>query len=264
VSARRLAALLSLAALAAAATEGAQGAPASVKPPRCFGAASRDPRHPCHNPKLDRTVTPRPSEAQLAPNAPCTPKPRSYPYECAFGVAADAAKHTIALIGDSHASHWRAAINPIAEAEHWHGVSLTRTGCPLSSATPVLREPLQSQCVKWKKVVVRWLGAHHDVSTVIVSEHRVHVVHPDGQDPLPTEIAGYRQMWNSLPATVRHVVVIRDTPVNRVSTFSCVQKAMKRHDNAGVALRCRAASPSRPILRRLRPRAQRRGSASWT
>ena len=48
--------------------------------PRCFGAAARDPLHPCANPKLRLSVVPTPIEAQCGGPPPpadgrCPPRP---------------------------------------------------------------------------------------------------------------------------------------------------------------------------------------------
>jgi hypothetical protein len=78
--------------------------------PRCFGAASRDPEQRCVNPRLRLRVTPTPAVARDLDNAPCTVIEKGPRLNvCEFGVARGAATETIALLGDSHASHWRAA-----------------------------------------------------------------------------------------------------------------------------------------------------------
>lgn len=38
--------------------------------------------------------------------------------------------------------------------------------------------------------------------------------------------------WTALPATVKHIVVIRDTPVNTPKTIACVKRAIVRHKRA--------------------------------
>src|SRR3954454_23428011 len=82
--------------------------------PRCFGAAARDPRHPCQNPRLRRSVQPRPSVALITPNLPCAVTEEVGPgttYNgalsvCAFGTPSARAVGSVALIGDSHAMNW--------------------------------------------------------------------------------------------------------------------------------------------------------------
>ncbi len=51
---------------------------------------------------------------------------------CYFGVAPSATRESVALLGDSHAEHWRAALDVVAQAKHWRVVAITRGGCPLT------------------------------------------------------------------------------------------------------------------------------------
>jgi hypothetical protein len=99
------------------------GAQAADRPTTasCAGAAARDPLHPCA-PRSRLSVRPRPEDAILEPNAPCTPLGRiDVLFPCAFGVT-QSAVGTVALVGDSHAAHWRAAVSVVAEAEGWSAV----------------------------------------------------------------------------------------------------------------------------------------------
>src|SRR5262249_41704710 len=104
----------------------------------CFGAASRDPELPCTNPALRRTVTPTPARARTLPNSPCHSTPPGPPAVCRFGVDGTA---PFALVGDSHAGHWRAAFESVAQAKGWTGVSITRSSCPLQKALRDLKPP---------------------------------------------------------------------------------------------------------------------------
>lgn len=196
--------------------------------PRCFGAASRDAAKPCHNPRLDRMVTPTPAQARRRPNAPCAIPRRQYPMVCEFGAPLRSARRRIALIGDSHAVHWRAALGPIAVQRGWAGFSLSRNGCPLSTATPILRGALGAQCVRWREAVHRWLLAHRGVDTIFVSQHRVRV-----RGSYATEVAGYVSAWRAVPRSVTRIVVIRDTPTRPPGVRACVSAAIRRRANAG-------------------------------
>ncbi|HEV2812245.1 MAG TPA: SGNH hydrolase domain-containing protein, partial [Solirubrobacteraceae bacterium] len=103
--------------------------PAAKPFPRCFGAASRDPLVPCRNRRLTKMVRPNPLDALLEPNSECKIGERSGELSpCAFGVAPEEASETIALIGDSHAAHWRAAIDVVVAEKRWHGISFTKAG----------------------------------------------------------------------------------------------------------------------------------------
>src|SRR3954469_24499273 len=77
--------------------------------PRCYGAAARDPQRPCENRTLRLQVTPTPRAAPLIPGSPRAKlAAEGMVTPCAFG--ATAAQTTFALIGDSHAAHWRPTV----------------------------------------------------------------------------------------------------------------------------------------------------------
>ena len=195
---------------------------------RCFGAASIDAAKPCHNPRLDREVVPTPGQALKAPNAPCHVIRHDMPFVCTFGVAEGDERGRIALIGDSHASHWRSALGPIARRKRWLGYSVTRAACPLSLAEPVLPQRLLPECERWRKRTMAWLRGRPSIHTLFVSQHRVRVVVPKGQSRLDTEVAGYTAAWNALPPSIRRVVVIRDTPSSPHGMGRCVLNAQRR------------------------------------
>jgi peptidoglycan/LPS O-acetylase OafA/YrhL len=204
--------------------------------PKCFGAASRDSEKPCNNPALSHVVVPTPIEAEGQPNSPCTIV-QTRPFTlCAFGVPSNRARGTIALIGDSHASHWRAALEVVARAERWHGDSITRSGCPFSRTTKELRAPLFGECLRWNRDVPRWFERHPEVSTVfVVQDTGTKWVIPAGRDAFATEVAGFIRAWQTLPPTVKHIVVIHDTPKDKGSTLACVQQAIHAGRAAGEA-----------------------------
>jgi hypothetical protein len=203
--------------------------------PSCFGAAARDPEHPCENPKLAFSVIPTPLQATKMRNSPCTViQTVDLVRVCAFGASPATAKATIALIGDSHASHWRAALQLVAKTKHWRGLSIAHSGCPFSRAIADLVGPAQEQCARWNREVLRWLGGHPEVRTVFVVAHTGGKVRVrSGSSMFATQIAGYRDVWNAMPASVTRIVAIRDTPKMRGDTLACVARAMARHERAG-------------------------------
>jgi hypothetical protein len=201
--------------------------------PRCFGAAALDPAdQPC---APTRTVTPSPDLALIEPSAPCTPI-KGTPEVCAFGADARHAAGTFALVGDSHAVHWRAALAVVAAAKHWRGYTLYRSRCPFLAAVKSSPKPDAAQCVSWNKKVLRWFKQHPQVSTVFVSQRfGVGVVPRPGLGLYDTKVAAYADAWKSLQPSVKHVVAIRDVPYNSDATMPCVERAIKRHQDAGTA-----------------------------
>jgi hypothetical protein len=195
--------------------------------PRCLGAASRNPRHRCRNKALRLAVIPPPAEAVLSPNARCAIISRRLPYTCQFGVRASVANRTVALVGDSHAAHWRGAIEVAAQARGWRGFSLTRSGCPLSTAPPDLGKARRESCRQWRRSVYRWFDRHREVRTVFVSQlSGVTVRAPKGRSRHEYQIQGYLRAWRRLPKSVRQIIVLRDTPVTTPNAGICVQQAV--------------------------------------
>lgn len=217
---------------------------ASAAPSACLGAASRDPLHPCHDPRLDRSVAPSLNVAQITPNAPCTPIERDGPPTsfaggievCAFGVPPERAAATVALVGDSHAMTWRAALEVVAQTTGWRALSITRGRCALSRATVRVPEPERTGCRRWNERVTEWLGRHPEVGVVFVAgRSTTPVVARRGQRPFAAKAAGYHEAWHALPPSVRHIVVLRDNPRIRVGTFACIRRALAAQRAPGPA-----------------------------
>ncbi len=210
--------------------------------PWCFGAAARDPLRPCANPALRTAVVPTPLNARITPNAYCLPTSRvGLVGPCAFGADEAQAVGTIALVGDSHAGHWRGAMEVVAQAKRWRGLSMTHTSCPLTAARPTLPTAFRSdQCVQWNREMLAWFGRHPEVHTVFVSAHPARF--PTGA------AAGYRAAWRRLPASVKHVFVIRDTPRQVAGQTGCINGARARHRSASALCTVprRDALPSDP------------------
>lgn len=200
--------------------------------PRCFGAVSRDPLHPCVDAKLRTLVIPTPGEALLSTDAPCQPLVGE-PGLCSFGLPLASRSRRVALVGDSHAAHWRAALAVVARGLDWSIESLTRSSCPFTLAIPMASEPVSRQCVEWNQMVEQWFAAHPEVETMVTSDHPGPVRGLPGQDKMAAWVAGITAAWAALPATVRHIIVIRDDPFVRVSTLPCVEAAIERHADAG-------------------------------
>ena len=223
-----LVALLALAALSPVAAR-------DWRSQRCFGAASRDPQHRCQNPALRLVVTPMPRQASNRPNAPCRLRnPNALIRVCEFGVPKTRAKESVALLGDSHAAHWRAALAVVAAAKRWHGLSLVRAGCPFSSVGRALRAELRRDCRRWKQRLPTWFAAHPNLHTVfVVAQARSDWLIPAGRDPYRARVLGFIGAWRTLPKSVTEIVVIRDTPVDDAITARCVESAVAQRRPAG-------------------------------
>lgn len=197
--------------------------------PRCFGAASRDAGRPCVNPVLRTAVEPTPSDATITPNAYCAREPgRGLVQPCSFGLPRAPGRPTILLAGDSHASHWRAAVEVVAQARGWHAISLTHSGCPFT-ANPTGQTPARNAtCKRWFSGVRAWITQHPEVRTLITSSHTL--------TDTPARRTDYRRTWARLPRTLNRVFVIRDTARNGGPQVACMNHAIAVRQPAG--MRC--------------------------
>ncbi|HEX8085382.1 MAG TPA: acyltransferase family protein [Solirubrobacteraceae bacterium] len=185
-----------------------------AKRPPCFGAAAVARR--CRSP---RTVVPTPIVAQDAPNAPCSPQAREgLLLPCVFGTPRQRARREIAIVGDSHASHWRAALRPVAKRNGWRGTSLARAHCPLAAGDPHLPEPDRSGCLRFREQVPRYLARHPEIDTLFVAQWV----------GAAATAEDYAAAWDALPVSIERVVVIRDTPemLPESGTLACVEEAL--------------------------------------
>lgn len=209
--------------------------PSPLTRERCFGADSRDSTVPCVNPALRLAVHPTPAEAPDEPNGLCVPVgQRGVLLPCEFGVPIAQARQTFALIGDSHASHWRPALEGVARAKGWRGVSISRSSCPFTTATAILPGPKSEECVEWNRDTAEWLRDHPEVHTVFLGQHSGGaVVRPLSLTPEQVQVAGYLERWRTLPSSVRRIYVIRDTPRNSSNTLACVTQAIRQRKPPG-------------------------------
>jgi hypothetical protein len=231
--------LLALAAIAVTGTAVAAdyGSKSTIPDEPCFGAAARDPENPCRNRDLRLSVIPKPSQAVLELNSPCTLRSEGKELNvCHFGAEPEDAAASIALIGDSHAADKRAAFQAIVDEKGWQAVSMTQTGCPYTAARTKLDGELNQQCADWKPEVTRYLRGHPEIETIFVSAHAsARVIKRKGRSEWAEKVRGYVRLWKRLPSSVKHVVVVRDTPRATVNTMSCVTRAIRRKKPAGPA-----------------------------
>lgn len=198
--------------------------------PRCLGAASRDPLRRCSNPT--RTIYPDLDEVEAhgldAGSAGCDPGP--VPGACVFGVSAREAKRQFALIGDSHTFHWRAALALVTQVERWRGYTVAAGGCFFSAVTSAFIP----DCETYYQTVLAWLRDHPAVDTVFMSSNAdTPVLLPEGQTYESFKVAGFSEAFAALPPSVKHVVVLRDTPASSQATFDCMARAEAEHKRPG-------------------------------
>ncbi len=215
----------------------------------CFGAAERDPAHPCTNDSLSFVP---PLESRRALTASGCRRTGEPALTCAFGTPGANPRRTIALIGDSHALQWRGPLAVVARAQRWRAFSLWAPWCLLSTAAKYQDRAVRGRCMRWNRDVRAWLARHPEVSTVFISQAvLIPITAPPGKTIPTTKAAGFREAWSRLPKSVKRIVVIRDAPGTTDATFACVARvAASGQERPGMACReeRQAVLPADPAL----------------
>jgi hypothetical protein len=208
---------------------------------RCWGAASRDPQHPCSNPALGGTVVPTPGHVDIAGDAYCRDGVFPSPGEeqCTFGLDPSPGRERVALIGDSHGTAMGQAMNFAAAAEGWSGVALIHNGCGFSDAFESDRgQGVAPSCYGWGQSVIHYLDAHPGVRAVFITGN-------DSWRYASSPPVGFERIWHQLPPSVRDIYIIRDVPRALQGDPDCVDNAIADHLPA-IGSRC--AAPRKVVL----------------
>jgi hypothetical protein len=213
----------------------------------CFGAAARGGERGCENPALRLAIEPPPEHPDAILDPFCDNARNPTLALCEFGAPAADAAGTFALIGDSHASSMKTALEVVGLGRRWRGVSIVRAACPpTQAAKPILPTRARGrQCVRWNRRVLDWLAGRRDVHTVFLAAHATTEVGRAGdQSPTETRLAGYRDEIRALLRSVKRVVVLRDLPPSAPGHLSCVARAQQAGRAPGPA----CARPRREAL----------------
>gem|GEM_PF-2631050 len=187
--------------------------------PACFGAAARDPKLRCSN--TSRTVYPSQHEDDPEQTWQCAPQTKEN--ACMSGVEAKAATRHVALVGDSHSMHWRSPLNAVAAIRQWRVYSHFNGGCFYSTEAVHFTDG----CGEFYNNTAAWFAQHPEVSTVFITANAdTPIGVPPGQDQTEVKIAGFMRAFQTLPKSVEHIIVLRDTTRSSPETLSCAFAAI--------------------------------------
>ena len=180
---------------------------ASTSP--CFGAPSMENRAKCRE-----AITALPVATITKADAPWSPQPgcrgtgsKPTVLTCYWGNGKPS--RVVALVGDSHAEHWRGALHAIAKAKNWKVIEVFSSGCPATAARSVVFERRSRNgdlCRKWTEsatAVLKVLQPDDIITTAYVQQN---VFEPADSGP-----AGFIRVWQEWLRFSR-VTVLRDLP----------------------------------------------------
>ena len=182
---------------------------ADVSARPCFGGPAMENRAKCPD-----AITGLPLVAVTKVDAPWAAKPGCRGtgtdpsvLTCYWGTGKPT--RVVALIGDSHAEHWRSALHRIAKAKNWQIVEMFSGGCPATYARSTMFERRSRDgevCRAWTAKATTKLRAiaPDDIITTGYAQQ-------NGYDPAGSGPAGFARVWRDWLAFSR-VTVLRDIP----------------------------------------------------
>jgi len=180
---------------------------ASTSP--CFGAPSMENRAKCRE-----AITALPVATITKADAPWSPQPgcrgtgsKPTVLTCYWGNGKPS--RVVALVGDSHAEHWRGALHAIAKAKNWQLIEVFSSGCPATAARSVVFERRSRDgdlCLMWTQTVTAALKVLQPDDIITTAYVQPNVFQPADSGP-----AGFTTVWQEWLKFSR-VTVLRDIP----------------------------------------------------
>ena len=182
-------------------------------PPPGFGAASIASGAPAYLQGVNQIV-PVPAEAErdLPDLGDCVQKPQSpSTRECSKG--AKGGSLTIALVGDSHATHWYRALEAAAKRHGWTLLTYLKNSCPFSAAKRVAETEGSISCHRANQDTLERILERGDVDAVVTSHWAA-----SGFEGSAAE--GFATYWGKLEDAGIKVYPIIDTPRPGTRTYA--------------------------------------------
>lgn len=195
----------------------------SLQPDTCFGARAREPGANCP----DSEVLADPDYALQSWETQRNPLPGGqlcqnalgddHVQSCAFGADTAQAGRHIALLGDSHAGMWAAALGAFAVEEGLRIDSYLASSCaatsdPTSFAT-YLGETFREACIRWRTAASAAILADPEITLVVVTGNGYNQALWRADGWQEDDGHGFAELWNRFLAAGKKVVVIEDVPM---------------------------------------------------
>jgi peptidoglycan/LPS O-acetylase OafA/YrhL len=199
-----------------------------ASPPPGFGAASVPAGAPAYLEGV-RQIVPLPAEAEgdLPDLGECVQKPKStVTVECAKGE--EDGKLTIALVGDSHATHWYEAMEATAKKNGWTLLTYLKNSCPFSATKRTAEAVGSISCHQANENTLKRILARGDVDAVVTS-------HWAGATFEKGAVEGFADYWGQLEDAGIQVYPIVDTPRPGTKAYArdCVAKNPEELETCG-------------------------------
>lgn len=153
--------------------------------------------------------------------------------ECRVGPA-DGGTRTIALVGDSHATSWRAAMTSAAKTHGWTVYFFGKASCSVNDVPLWLdqKKTEYESCAQWRETVIERLASIEHLDAVVVGRYKDYdsrVLLPDGSRTTEETVGpvwreGAERSFARLREVAPHVLVLRDVPWPDQDVPSCLSR----------------------------------------
>ena len=150
---------------------------------------------------------------------------------CAFGDAGSAT--TLALLGDSHASHWLGGLERAGQAHRWRIEPYVMGACPVADLRGMLGGAagrLYNRCARFQEANMRRLAAARPGAVILSNADYYMAAEPGQPLRLPESVwtEGLRRTYARLDRMGIEVLVIRDVPWVPFDVPSCLSRRAAR------------------------------------
>ncbi|MHA7175548.1 acyltransferase family protein [Arthrobacter sp. Sr24] len=137
---------------------------------------------------------------------------------CDLGAPAAAAKTTVAIVGDSHATAWFPAMDELGKKHGWRVVTYSKSSCPLTNALRVQvsekTDENQLSCHEWNMKLNKELTSSTEISAIFTAAFSsAYSFKASSSDTMANpSVEGFTSMWAGWQASGKKVVVFDDVP----------------------------------------------------
>lgn len=190
---------------------------------QCHGPGALEPKNHCESVVGD--APPVPSAVQVSKEntsprfAGCQAEAAGVKLvSCNLGVDAANATATVAIVGDSHATAWFAAVDAIGKKHGWIVITYTKSSCPVTAALRIQAGEKNSQnqadCQSWVELLNKEISSNKQISTVFTASFSsaYSFASVDGNPLANPAVEGFTHVWEKWLSAGKNVVVFDDVP----------------------------------------------------
>jgi hypothetical protein len=189
----------------------------------CWGPEALDPANECDPVAGSGSLVPPPEVAILENSRSAYPGCQqtivlAAVRECSIGSEHPRPERVVAVVGDSHATHWLAAFDRLGRERNWRVLTYVKSSCPVTTARRVLSEEQTDEgarsCLAWGADVRRQIAENEKISYVFSSTYSSAYGFADDPDhPLADpRTNGFQDIWSGWVSSGKEVFVIKDVP----------------------------------------------------